>query len=401
MTRHKLGNVLSSQTVVIVGGGIAGLSTALALSNADIPSLVLERGSFHDEFGGGIQLTPNATSLLFKLGVQDALLSSAFPCNTLLTRHWKTGKTINHVPIGKMIKKKCNTPFLNLLRSQLVQILADQCSKSQHIELRSNSNVNKVEIEQDRVSLYIDSQQLTAPWVIGADGVHSTIGKKFFRPKPEFSGWMAWRCVINKPVPTHKKLLDATHVWCGTDAHIVHYPVDQKGTLNCVFVTRSQGRVAKGWREAGNKSEIQGLFKHWNGAISELIDQIDESSLFRWNLYRYPQLKTWPMNERILMLGDAVHSIMPFLAQGAALAIEDALTLANCLRKNQNGLTKPFHQFVSRRLKRTRTIQSMSQSMGSVYHFPPPLSTMRDLGTSFAIKRLVMTVYGFDASASV
>ena len=382
--------------VVIVGGGIAGLTTALALSQYDISSLVLEQSNFEDKSGAGIQLTPNATRVLFQLGLENSLTSAAHEPNILNSRHWRTGRVLCEVPLRKIISKYCTFPYLQMHRSNLIKILQQECEQQASVELISEVEVTEIDQGEDKVNVSSSRGQFSAPLVVGADGVHSKMSKLIGnQEQPKFSGWHAWRTTLYDPKPTHPSL-ENMNIWCGRMGHIVHYPVDSKRTLNCIFVTKSTETFSGQWKQRGSVKELGDYFCDWHNEVTEILDHINQDSLLRWGLYHHARMKNSWSRHRVVLLGDAIHATMPYLAQGAALAIEDAMALSNHLKTHYPNVAKVIKLFVESRKQRVERIQTRSERIGQIYHAAPPWSFVRDVSTKCAIHQLVKEIYSFE-----
>ena len=383
--------------VIVVGGGIAGLTTALALSHVGISSLVLEKLNFDDESGAGIQLTPNATRILFQLGLDKSLTAVSHEPNVLESRHWQTGKVLCKVPLRNIVAQYCVFPYLQIRRSDLIEVLRQTCEQRTNIELIANVEVTEIDQTEDKVNLRSSNSKFSAPMVVGADGIHSTISRLIGNYKePNFSGWRAWRTILPDPEVSLPGFSN-TNVWCGTEGHIVHYPVDANRTYNCVFVTKSSDTLSGKWKQNGSVAELREYFRGWHHAVTELIDQIDQQSLFRWGLYHHAGMeRTWSRN-RTVLVGDAIHATMPFLAQGAALAIEDAIALANRLKTHLKHVDRGIDSFVKYRKLRVEHIQTKSERMGIVYHAGLPWSMVRDFGTKWAVNQLAKEIYSYES----
>lgn len=381
--------------IIVVGGGIAGLTTALALNDRGFSSCVLERGNFTDESGAGIQLTPNATSQLFQLGLENSLAAASHEAHTLESRHWRTGKVVSKVPLRDIIQKYCEFPFLQIRRSDLINILRQKCEDETNVELFANVAVSAISQSKDEVKLHSSKKQFSTPMVVGADGIHSTVSALIGNLEtPTFSGWQAWRTILNNPdLPLPG--LAHTNVWCGTKGHVVHYPVNACQSYNCVFVTKSSEKLSGKWKQNGSVSELRNYFRGWHDNVIELIDQIKSESLFRWGLFHHARTKNSWSNRRIVLLGDAIHATMPFLAQGAALAIEDAFALANRMKLHSVNVEQAIESFVRYRKQRVERIQARSERMGNVYHLNPLWSRVRDFGTTWAVHRFAKDIYSF------
>lgn len=390
----SIGNM--NAQVIIVGGGIAGLTTALALSHVGISSLVLERSNYEDESGAGIQLTPNATRVLFHLGLERPLVEVSYEPQILETRHWKTGKVLRRIPLQEIVSQYCSYPYLQIQRSELVRVLRGECEKRKQIELMSQVDVAEVEQSKNTVNLYSSQGKFVAQMVVGADGTHSTISRYLGNTEePKFSKWQAWRTVLQLPSSDVHDLSN-TNVWCGPTGHIVHYPVNTQRTYNFVFVTKSSETLSSKWKQTASISELREYFDGWHREVNEIIEQISERHLFRWGLFHHARMQMSWNHDRVVLLGDAIHTTMPFLAQGAALAIEDAVAIANRMKTCSMNVHRAIESFVAYRKKRVERIQARSEKMGVIYHLDSPWSAIRDWGTTWAVTNLARDIYAYE-----
>ena len=383
--------------VLIVGGGIAGLCLSLALSKKGIPSVVFERNKFEDTTGTGIQLTPNATNLLFRAGLKDPLLENARISSEIVTRHWRTGRVTSRLRLATIIERNCTSPYLQILRSALVDILLSHAREDPLVELRETHNVDSCEQSESDVSLSSNGSEFLGGLIVGADGARSTIRRIMGQiPDPPFSNWHAWRTIVRTD-PTDL-VSSRTTLWCGSLGHIVTYPVDGQGQVNCVFITRSNSKVEESWNQQGSLGDLTRYFGGWHKNVFDLLEHIDNEKLFRWGLFRHDKLTGGWSSGLCTVVGDAGHCVLPFLAQGAALAIEDAFTLADCLENYPKDVSSALGSYEKTRLPRTTSIQRRSAQMGFIYHLPAPFSWLRDLCAKWAIHEIVRNIYAFDAS---
>ncbi|MDE0645363.1 MAG: FAD-dependent monooxygenase [Gammaproteobacteria bacterium] len=387
MTRIETG-----QKVIIVGGGIAGLSTALALNHVGICSSVFEKYSFSDRFGAGIQLTPNATNILFKFGLEQSLRATSIEVSDMYIRHWKTDRKLTTIDLRSTIAKHCSSPYLQIRRAHLIQILSEACRQYTNIELFPDEELNSIKSSFDGVSVSSEKRTLTGPLAVGADGTHSKTREMMRIPHEyQFTGWHAWRTTVK----THSEKDLSMNVWCGSDGHVIAYPISNLGHLNLVFISKSNEEFENRWRQTGDLVELREYFSSWCLQIQKFIDLIEAKQLFKWGLFSSKLQKSNWHRERVVLLGDAVHPILPFLAQGAAIAIEDAMSLARVLNSYRNH-ADAIQLFVQSRHKRVKMIQDNSEKMGLVYHMHEPLAKLRDFYTKFAITQLIRSIYAYD-----
>ena len=391
-SKSKLNTADKDYRIVIVGGGIAGLTAALSLNQVGLLSTVLEKRAFTDRFGAGIQLTPNATRVLFNLGLEEVLRAEAVEVGNLVVRHWQTGKELSHIPLQTEIQRFTKYPYLQVLRSTLIRILHEACLQCSSIELLPNEALHSIKIGTNSVTVNSETSTIIRSFLVGADGTHSKICELIQKPRDhQFIGWQAWRTTIELNPPFS---LD-TQIWCGSKGHVIVYPLSAAGLFNLVLITRSDNVVLDRWRQAGTLSELARYLSQWCPQIQECLSQIDENQLFKWGLFRNTTKTTDWGDGRIALIGDAVHPILPFLAQGAAMAMEDALTLAYCLDSHETP-TRAFRKFVHIRHQRVKMIQNYSATLGYLYHMKQPWSKLRDCYTTSAVLHLIRSVYDFD-----
>ncbi|MCY4142771.1 MAG: FAD-dependent monooxygenase [Gammaproteobacteria bacterium] len=389
-----------SLPVLIVGGGIGGLCASLALGQHGIPTIVFERNRFEDRSGAGIQLSPNATRLLFQIGLQDDLMANSMSVTDVLTRDWKSGRAIARLPLGEIVENRCGFPYVQILRSTLVRILLQGVQNNPNIQLLQEDEVVELCDSGGQVTISSPSGQYCGVLVVGADGMRSTVRRLMgTNYNPPYSGWVAWRTILNREDEVQSVGKETT-VWCGPKGHIVHYPIDDIGNLNCVFITRSRAELRDSWGQQGSVSELRQYFARWHKDVGKLIDAIDQHKLYRWGLFRHNQIPGGWTKGRGTLLGDACHCILPFLAQGAALAIEDAFALAQCVTSDTQNPMRAIVKYEAVRRARARKIQKYSELVGMAYHMPKPWSWLRDLGSRIALERLSRTIYNYDALES-
>ena len=386
--------------VLIVGGGIGGLCTALALNNSGISSIVIEREEFEDRSGAGIQLSPNAMRLLFQLGIERGLVANASKVHDIVTRNGKSGRVLYRFPLGHTVEALCGFPYLQVLRSHLIDVLLKKIHDEPRIQLRPQSRVHSLNQSTESVEVATQSESFVGTLAIGADGVHSTMRSLMGKShEPRFSGWIAWRTTVVGRIHSGADTSE-TSIWCDPRGHVVTYPTNDKGVLNCVFITKSPTPLADSWRQRGDLNELHMYFKDWHGEVTALLDSIEESRLFRWGLFRHRRISDGWTKGRCVLLGDACHSVLPFMAQGAALAIEDSFVLARCLERTMKNPEDSLLEYERLRVRRCARIQRRSELMGDVYHLRRPWSWFRDMGTGIAVNQLIRNVYNYDATAN-
>jgi salicylate hydroxylase len=370
------------QRVLIAGGGIGGLAVAIALARRGIASNVLERTNFDDETGAGIQLGPNATRLLREIGALDAVEQSAFRPEAIWIFDGLSGERLASVPLGGHAEARYGAPYLALHRADLhAALLAVAGQLNDLITLTPRFEVGS--IAEERVGVTVqsaDGNQASGPCLVGADGLWSAV-RKHIAPNAalRFAGATASRTLLSRkdlPAPFDAPIVG---LWLGPRAHLVHYPVRSGADLNIVAVTEGgrehQGRERQGWNEAADVEALRASFTDWCKDPKSLLDR--GSAWRSWSLYRLPPVTPWSTG-RTALLGDAAHPVLPFLAQGAGLAIEDAAAIAARLPNSPHGPPQAFARYVAERQNRAWRVQREARLLGRLYHLRGAASLLRN-----------------------
>jgi 2-polyprenyl-6-methoxyphenol hydroxylase-like FAD-dependent oxidoreductase len=388
------------QRVLIAGGGIGGLAAAIALGLRGRRVAVLERSTFGDETGAGIQLGPNATQALRALGVLKAVEPVAFKPEAIWLFDGLSGRRLASMPLGTHADTRYGAPYLTLHRADLHAALLAACKALDSVELQSGFEVATIQQHEERVTTEnADGGEIEGEALIGADGLWSAV-RKSIDPQARllFAGATASRTLL--PCAGLPSPFDAPVVglWLGPKVHLVHYPVHGGKNLNLVAVTEG-GVEEQGWSQAGDPSALLSSFANWCKESKSLLDQA--TGWCSWSLYRLPPLPRWSEG-RVALLGDAAHPVLPFLAQGAALAMEDALTLAAALDSQPDDPSAAFARYAASRQARAGRVQTLSKRFGRIYHLSGPMRLARNFilerrGEEAALARFDW-LYGFGAA---
>jgi 2-polyprenyl-6-methoxyphenol hydroxylase-like FAD-dependent oxidoreductase len=361
---------------LIVGGGIGGLTTALALARTGMSATVLERSAFAGETGAGIQLGPNATRALAELGVLDAITGAAFRPDVLRLFDGLSGTNLASVPLGRVAEERYGAPYLTLHRADLHASLLAACRAEGAIELRSGFEVTEAEALAEPVIVRsADGMQAEGSILVAADGLWSRLRDRI-APDADlrFSGSTAWRALLPRgevPAP-----FDAPEVglWLGPHAHLVHYPVRGGKDLNVVAVVEG-GSAKQGWSRRAEPDLLLPSFQRWAQPAKTLLATVKTWRC--WSLFRLKPLPRWT-DGRMALLGDAAHPVQPYLAQGAALAVEDAITLAASLEASGGDPVSAFPRYQSLRMYRAARVQAQAARFGRIYHLRGPAAFARN-----------------------
>jgi salicylate hydroxylase len=364
--------------VAIVGAGIGGLTAALALSRRGRPTVVLERRTALDETGAGLQLSPNASRVLLDLGLGPALRRVATEPPRVTIRRAASGETIGAVALGASMRERFGAPYWVVARADLHRILLDAVRGRPDIRLLVGRSVAAVSDGKAAATLTVERsggrETLHADAVVGADGLWSEMRRAIGDGRrPSYRGAVAWRATVSRTDVPSELAGDETGLWLGRGGHVVHYPIAGGQAVNLVAIHRRREPV-EGWSAPGDPAELLGAFRPLAPSLRRLL-QASET----WRLWSLHDLPVRAMAKgRTALLGDAAHPILPTLAQGAALAIEDAACLARLLGDG-SPVEPALARYAASRLRRVRRVQREARRNGRIYHLPWPADLARDL----------------------
>ncbi len=367
--------------IVIAGAGIGGLSAALALAQRGFRITLLDQAERLEETGAGIQLSPNATRVLFSLGLKErikacAVAPAAVEIKTAL------GNTLASIPLGATAAERYGAPYWVAHRGDLQAALLQAVSEHSDIALRLGTRVedfithpNGISVAARRGAVAADETGIA---LVGADGLWSALRERLGnRATPAFRGRTAWRALLpaERAAPEFREAI--VHLWLGRKAHVVHYPVRADALINVVAIVDDEW-AEPGWSQEGSRREILSRFApgDWSEAARALLALPERWQ--KWALYDLPPLRRWG-DGPVTLLGDAAHPMLPFLAQGAAMAIEDAAVLAECLARLPNDPAAAMRQYEAARRNRTARVQRSARRNGSLYHLGGAAASARDL----------------------
>lgn len=382
-------------SIAIIGGGIGGLTSALCLARCGYRVHVLEQASAIVEAGAGIQLSPNATKVLLQLGLGDALAAVCVQPEATHIRNWRSGRQISQTPLGEAAQTRYGAPYYHAHRGDLIKLLADAATSEPNIDIHLGLRIEDFVQNVDHVALTARGQTERFDIMVGADGIHSVVRAKLWgEQQPDFTGNMAWRMLVPIDGLPKEMVVPKTTVWWGPGKHFVHYLVSGGRYMNCVCVVETNTWHAESWTEAGSVGELRADFGGWHEDIQTLLTQADESTLFKWGLFDRPPMDRWSQG-RVTLLGDACHPTLPFMAQGAAMAIEDAVILANCLT-GQTDVARALQRYAELRRSRTARIQRGSRRNARVFHMSGIQAWFRDRAASRAGQQAMDGLYRYD-----
>jgi 2-polyprenyl-6-methoxyphenol hydroxylase-like FAD-dependent oxidoreductase len=384
--------------VAIIGGGIGGLSAALHLLRAGFDVQVYEQGPRITEIGAGIQISPNASRLLIRLGLKPALDAAGVFPQAVHQRRWDDGRTLQRAPLGKLVEETFGAPYYHFHRADLANLLAAALPAE-----RVHVGHKLVDLEQKGervVARFENGATVEADVLVGADGIHSKVRHIVFGPeKARFTGCVAWRGLVPAETVAHLGIEVASNNWMGPDGHVVHYWVGAGRFMNVVCVTEHGGWESESWTEKGNVADAAARYADWHPMVGGLIASFPETYI--WALHDRLPLPHWSEG-RITLLGDACHPMLPFMAQGAAQSIEDGAALASLLKTAPDDVPGALQRYEEIRKPRATRLQQASANNRTRFHLPDgPEQQARDEAMATSGDRSIANIgwlYLHDAS---
>jgi len=387
---------MSDKNVLIVGGGIGGVTAALCFAKRGFDVQVFEQTVEFGTVGAGIQLTPNCTRVLHDLGLEAALQAIAFLPEAVEMRDWKSGRMLTSNPLGAQLVADYGFPYYHIHRTDLMQVLVNAAQAQPAIRLHGNAQVEKIDRSDTGVSLEAGANHYDGSLLIGADGIHSMVRTDLFGPQaPRFTGNVAWRALVPADRLPKGLVHPVASVWWGPHKHFVHYYVRGGELVNCVCVIEKDGWKVESWNERGDHAELKADFAGWHATVRALIDHMDPAECFKWALFDRPPMARWS-DGRVTLLGDSCHPTLPFMAQGAAMAIEDAAVLCRCVVEGED-LAQSLRRYESLRRQRTARIQGGSRRNAKLFHLSGFRAWLRNRAVGRARGQIMDWLYRYNA----
>ena len=375
-----------TRTIVVAGAGIGGLTASLALAARGFRVVILEKAERLEEAGAGLQLSPNASRILVQLGLQPRLGSRAVTPESINIMSARAGGEIARLPLGESASFRAGSPYWVMHRADLQAALQAHVNDHPDIELRLGCEFEDVTKHAEGLTVVGRSgmarRQEPAVALVGADGIWSSVRNHLFPDlQPRFSGLIAWRGTIDATALSHEYTAPCVQLWMGPDAHLVAYPISAARQINIVAIVSGTWN-SPGWSASGETSEIKNAFasSRWPATARTLVGAVD--GWRKWALFTLPDIGAWNADS-VALLGDAAHAMLPFAAQGAGMAIEDAAVLANCLAdnagENVGGISAALKRYAKLRRPRVLRVQRLARRQGRIYHLTGPAAFARDL----------------------
>jgi salicylate hydroxylase len=378
--------VAITRTLVIAGAGIGGLTASLTLAAKGFRVIVLEKAERLEEAGAGLQLSPNASRILVGLGLAPRLSPRAVTPEAIAVMSARAGGEITRLPLGEAANFRAGSPYWVMHRADLQAALRAEVDEHPDIDLRLGCQFEDVTRHAKGLTVVARRgnarQQELAVALIGADGIWSSVRNHLFPElQPQFSGLIAWRGTLDATALPREYTTPRVQLWMGPNAHLVAYPISAARQINVVAIVPGTWN-RPGWSAAGDASEIKNAFatSRWPSTARMLIGAVDEWR--RWALFTLPDLGGWS-EDSVALLGDAAHAMLPFAAQGAGMAIEDAAVLANALSdstgENISGIPAALKRYSRQRRARVKRVARSARQQGRIYHLTGMAAFARDI----------------------
>jgi len=351
--------------VLVAGAGIGGLTAALALLKRGVDVEVYEQAVELREVGAGLQLSANGSRVFYELGLADELRAISCEAAGKEIRLWNTGETWKLFDLGAVSVEKFGYPYFTVYRPDLLEVLARAVRREKADALHLCAKCTGFSQSEKEVLVKIEDRPTArADALIGADGVHSRVRRGLFgEDRPFFTGVMAWRGVIPMAaLPARMARMVGTN-WVGPGGHVIHYPLRGGKLMNFVGALERADWKVESWSAKGTTAELAADYAGWHEDVQALIAALPQP--YKWALMTRPPLERWT-DGRVSLLGDACHSMVPFLAQGAVMAIEDGFVLARCLQAH--GAGEGLRRYEGARRERTQRVVEGSAANIQRFH---------------------------------
>ena len=375
---------MKNQHVIVAGAGIGGLAAALALARAGQRVTVLERSAEFAPIGAGIQLGPNAMKVLASWGLQDALLAHACLPQAIAVRHASTGRSISRILLGSAVQQRYGQVYATVHRAHLHAVLLAAVQAQPSVQVLCGVPVQGVQtFPNSTVQVSTPEHTYTADALVAADGVWSSVRPLVFADgAPRATGHAAYRTLLPIADVPHA-WRSGVGVWWARDVHVVHYPVHSGQQLNLVVLSQaSAAQATASWAQSTSHAQVMSQLPQVCPDLNALLNLAQANTQGgadpwnSWHLYDRPAARSW-VQGHVALLGDAAHPMLPYLAQGAAMALEDAAALGHQVALNTDWPTalKTYQQI---RKVRAERVVATARRNGRIFHLPAPWSIARD-----------------------
>ena len=383
--------------ILIAGAGIGGLGAALALSQMGLKVTVLEQSNVFGEVGAGVQISPNAYKVLCAWGLADALRQTANFPERLQVRNATSYKLLGQLTMGESAQTRYGYPFSTFHRADLHTLLLNAVRQQPNVELHLNAKIVQISEDNQQVTVTTEAGGVfTVDALIGADGLRSRVRQHVLGDaEPRSTGHTAWRALLPLAEVPPELQQDQVTAWLAPDSHTIAYPVQQGKSLNLVYCAEKKGQIDLQPAYLLPESLSKVLQKTFKIAT-------EINAWTRWDLFDRPPLNSsegmfHAAHPSIALLGDAAHPMLPYLAQGAGMALEDAQALAMAMKQNPSDLPSALQFYAQTRWQRNAKVQARARRNGQIFHAKPPVSWVRDAAMGVLGEKImdVPWLYGY------
>lgn len=360
-----LNSLVKKHPILVAGGGIGGFAAALCLARQGYPVQLFEQAQEIKEIGAGIQIGPNAFHVFERLGLVEKVTAKASMPESLVMMDGITAEEVVSIPLQGQFRERFQYPYALIHRADLHQIFVDACAVEPNIEVVTGNRVENFTQEGALVTLHTERGDYTGAALIGADGLWSTIRAQIANDgPPRVSGHIAYRAVLPIADVPEELRSNTMTLWAGAKTHLVQYHLRGGDLFNLVAVFHSD-KYVEGWDSKGDKEELHKRFCDAAPPVKALLDKIDSWRM--WVLCDREPIKKWTSGN-VVLLGDAAHPMLQYMAQGACMAMEDAVVLAEEVGRDATDFASAFVRYQNRRYLRTGKVQMSARLYGEFYH---------------------------------
>jgi salicylate hydroxylase len=381
---------MRSRTIIIAGAGIGGLTMALALAAKGFRIVVLDQAERLEATGAGLQLSPNAARVLLALGLRERLAGVVVAPTAIRVMAARTAQEILRIPLGEAAQRRYDAPYWVIHRGDLHTALLAAAADNPDITLELGCKVDAFATYPSGITVHATRRGVTAETfgiaLVGADGLWSSVRARLGEEAPpRFAHRVAWRATVPAETVAAEFRTPIVHLWLGRDSHLVHYPVNAGRAINIVAIAQS-GWQQEGWGLRCDRSDALARFSERSWAAQPRALLQAPANYLKWALFDRPPLQRWGRGP-VTLIGDAAHPMLPFLAQGAAMAIEDAAVLAACIGKPPTDsataapkvIATAMRNYEEKRRARTADIQRGARINATLYHLSGPVAHLRNM----------------------
>ena len=399
MCRSKHGPKI---TRLNVGAGLGGLTAAAALLQRGFAVTVFEQSPQLGEIGAGVQLSPNAMKVTRALGIEQEVLGVSFEPERHVIRSWRSGRILSATRLKGALRDAFHAGYYGFHRADLHQVL-QRAVPAERIRLSATCTAVRTGNEAAAILLE-DGTEVTSDVVIGADGIRSAVRESVFgQEAPRFTGNVCWRGTVPAEAMPAGAILPDMTVWFGPGASFIYYYVRGGKLINWVAMCEAEQWRSESWKLEGDRAQLIERYRRWHPTVRTLIAKSDR--YLKWAMFDRDPLPRWTEG-RVTLLGDAAHPMLPYLAQGACMAIEDAYSVAACLAASPEDVPRALKDYERARLERTARVQLLARARAVENHLASPVARLkRDL--RYALQRFahpdkhnykIEWIYGHDVT---